>query len=580
MSLVPITVTWTRISGDTNGSTYRGQGTAFNTDTRAIEAFDQRRVAATLDPVPANVRLVAGDYLHSECDDKYTRYVWTYNGNGGTTTAQEPNSPFCGYTPPATCDLGKLTVTQKPTASGATLLVAFSGSVNGTAYYSVDGGAEQTSPQLLRVPAGQHKVKLRDDGLAGCERVVDVEIKGASTIPVLPPPPAGPSAGIDFVGQPLWYSLAGHAPGTLVQLQLYAESSHGAGDYALVLTLDKRFNAKRQVDFRLDTLLLPLLSAFVPPAVPVATMLCTTNLVNYFVRTLITPLDVAQLPVSAVSGLRTALRGGLPGEWQEIDYFAFRLSEFAAPAFLSWQPTGAGAYAAGQAKPVVSTQPEWLHFPCELGLANAQLQIRRTYFLTEGGPATVDIEKLTQPAGSWAQRLLAIPLLPGRSGFTYLSVRVETQAGVAVSQEARYRFVQPSPRTRYLLFTNSLGGLDTLRCADKARLEVSLEATTEKVERPARRGELGPAADRRVSELTASRKLRLAIGWQLPAELDWLQELVLSREVWQQVGAQLRPLDWPKRSLVPYAEEPGLRGLLLECDYAYAPTAYAPVTYA
>jgi hypothetical protein len=66
----------------------------------------------------------------------------------------------------------------------------------------------------------------------------------------------------------------------------------------------------------------------------------------------------------------------------------------------------------------------------------------------------------------------------------------------------------------------------------------------------------------------------------VPRELDWLQELVLSREVWQQVGAQLRPLDWPKRSLVPYSEEPGLRGLLLECDYAYAPTAYAPIKYA
>jgi hypothetical protein len=55
---------------------------------------------------------------------------------------------------------------------------------------------------------------------------------------------------------------------------------------------------------------------------------------------------------------------------------------------------------------------------------------------------------------------------------------------------------------------------------------------------------------------------------------------VLTREVWQQVGAQLRPLDWSKRSLAVYSDEPSLRGLLLDCDYAYAPTAYAPVSYA
>jgi hypothetical protein len=160
-----------------------------------------------------------------------------------------------------------------------------------------------------------------------------------------------------------------------------------------------------------------------------------------------------------------------------------------------------------------------------------------------------------------------------------MSVRVETQAGVVVSQEARYRFVPVSPRTRYLLFTNSLGGVDTLRCTDKARLEVTLEATTSAVERPLRLGERSPATDQQVSDLTASRKLKLATGWQLPAELAWLQELVLARELWQHVDAQLRPLDWPKRSLATYSDEPGLRGLLLEFDYAYAPTAYAPGTY-
>ncbi len=578
--LIPVSVKWTRIYDNPSGGLYRGDGLWFDTDSRQIGTHSQQRSRGTLEPVPTEVKLVAGDFLWNTCEANFVLVTWYYDGRSGTTVTQEKDSATCGYTPPATCDLGTLSVTQTPTATGATLLVIFSGSVNGTAYYSLNGGAEQTSPQLLRVPVGKHKVKLRDDGLAGCEREVDVEIKGASTTPVLPPAPSGPAQAIDFVAQPLWYPLTGQPVGALVELEVWAESAHGRADYRLVLALSKRVDTAGQVAFRLDTLLFPLLTAFVPPVTPTGTLLCETNLVNYYVRTSVTSLDIAQLPVHAVSPLRTALRGGLPAEWQETDYFSFRLSAFAAPAFLSWQPTGPGAYAAGQAKPVVRTQPEWLFFSCELGLASVQLQIRRTYSLTEGGTATVDVEQLTQPPGGWAQRLLAIPLEPSRNGFNFMSVRVETAAGVPVSQEARYRFVQPTPRTRYLLFTNSLGGIDTLRCSDKARLEVGLEATTEKVERPLRLGDRGPAADRQVSDLTASRKLRLAIGWQLPAELDWLQELVLAREVWQQVGAQLRPLDWPKRSLVPYSDEPGLRGLLLECDYAYAPTAYAPVKYA
>jgi hypothetical protein len=579
MSLVAISVKWTRIYDNTSGGLYRGDGLWFDTDTRLIANTSQQRGRNTLEPVPTDIQLVAGDYVWETCAPDFLHLTFRYNGQGGTIVTEEPNSPFCGYTPPPTCDLGTLTVTQTPTATGATLLAVFSGRVNGTALYALDGGAEQPSPQFLRVLAGQHKLKLRDDGLTGCEREVDVEIKGAATLPILPPPPAGPSAGIDFVNQPLWYPLTGQPVGALVELELWAERAHGAADYGLVLTMRKRVDAAGRVDFRLDTLLFPLLGAFVPPAAPTGTILCTTNLINYYVRTTVTSRDVAQLPVYAVSGLRTALRGGLPAEWQDVDYFAFRLSAFPAPAFLSWQPTGAGAYAAGQAKPVVSTQPEWLFFPCEAGLANAQLRIRRAYSLTDTGAVTEDFEDLVQPAGSWAQRLLAIPLLPGRVGFNLMNVRVETAAGVVVSQQAHYRFVPASPRTRYLVFTNSLGGTDTLRCSDQARLEVTLEATATAVERPRRLGDRSPAADQQLSDLTASRKLKLALGWRNPDELLWLQELVLAREIWQHVATQLRPLDWGKRSLGTYSDEPGLRGLSVEFDYAYAPTAYAPGTY-
>ena len=76
--------------------------------------------------------------------------------------------------------------------------------------------------------------------------------------------------------------------------------------------------------------------------------------------------------------------------------------------------------------------------------------------------------------------------------------------------------------------------------------------------------------------MLAARKLKLATGWLRAAELEWLQDLVLAREIWL-VHARLGllPLLLAKRSLSPAADDGPLRGMQLEFDYAFAPTAYA-----
>jgi hypothetical protein len=576
--LVPIEVTWAIVNGGGANAfgTYFGSGTCFNTDTHAIEPYQATASGGINFQPPAAVHTAAGAVLWYECADDFTKTSWIYDGSGGFTITTDKNSTDCGWTPPLTCDLGTVSFTQTSTTKGAKLKFAFSGTCNGQAQYSLDGGAEQSSPTFPNVAAGKHSFKLRDDGLKDCTRTLEVEVVALGLAPTVPPAPVGPSQGVDFVGQPLWYPLTGLPANALVELELYAESAHGAADYALVLPLRKYANKKGEVAFQFDRLLWPMLSAFVPT--PVATTsLCTTNLLNYFVRTTITALGKA--PVVAVSKLRTALRGALPAEWQGTDYFAWRLgSTLPAPSFLSWQPLGAGTFAAGMPKPIVAGQPEWLFFLCPLALVDSQLQVRRTYFINDATAPVVEVEYLSRPGIGWAQRLLAIPISTSRAGVAGQSVRLETTSGLIVSQEARYTFVPASPRTRYLLFTNSLGGVDTLRC--EGRLEVTLEATASAVERPSRYLPPAPAADSQVSDLVASRKLLLRTGWLAPADLEWLQELGLTREAWHQVGEQLRPLDLPKRSIATYSDEPSLRGLVLDFDYAYAPIAYAPNPYA
>ncbi len=575
MSYIEVNTTWKVVGNGGGGKTATGSGTAFNTDTKQIEQWSTTRNLALGDPAPPDVHLAVGELLLVECDTNYTATKYIYDGGTAVRIETEANSAYCNYAPPLTCNLGTATVQQQATSAGATLTVQVSGTFNKDGAYSLDGGAEQRSPIFTQVSAGAHALLVRDTGLAGCERTVNITVVLPPPVPSGPPPlvvPPGPAQGVDFVQQPLWFTVASALAGGRVELELWAESSHGAEDFALVHTLRKVASATGDVAFRLDSLLLPLLRAFEPVPASAASR-CTTSLVNYLVRT--ASYDAAGVATYRVSPLRTALRGGLPAEWQDRDYFQLRHSLALAPA-LSWQPAGPGFYATGQAKAVTYQQPEWLCWLCPVDVPD--LRVARSYDQGPGTVAIVDYEPLpAAPGRGWLFQLLAIPLAPARPGFTRLLVQVETAAGVPLSQPAWYTFVEESPRTRYLLFTNSVAGLDTLRC--EGRLEATLEATTEKVDRPAVVGASTPAADRQVTDLSANRKLKLTTGWLTAAELAWVQELVLSRELWLLVEGHLRPLDWSKRSLAAFSDEPGLRKLILEVDYAYAPTAYAPGIY-
>ena len=380
--------------------------------------------------------------------------------------------------------------------------------------------------------------------------------------------PTGAPAGTDFAGQPLWH-VATAAPGAEVRLVLYAESAHGAEDFAPVMALRKSADAGGQVPFRLDALLWPLLRPFVlPAATPQVTVRCTANLLNYFVTT-----QVLGQPDVVTGPLRTALRGSLPAEWRGLDYWdAYRLDRFGTPPFLSWQPTGAGR-PLGLSKRITAQQPEWLFWLCPPGTP-AQLRVRRSYTTSGGVVVQDEAVTLTGERGTTGQ-LLALPARPAAvAGAQQLTVALESSQGEALSALARFELVPAREQTRYLVFTNSLGTCDTLRCEGK--LDATLEAKTEQTERPDRFGDGPGQATRQVYTLDASRKLRLATGWLTAAELAWLQELLLAREAWLlDARLGLLPLELTKRSLNYVSDDTPLRGLLIECDYAYEPTAYA-----
>lgn len=556
--LVTINISWTR--GGTSNNTGFGVGQAFDTDTKLIGPYSTAIPLADFQDLPANSQTPVGFLVYFECAADYTETQWFYAGGSSTTTATVANSISCGWTPPApvlSCDLGTATAKQGGGPGALTLTARVSGTANGSLRYALGGGAEQVSP-TFSVLAGPHVLSIRDTGLAGCTRSLSVT--------VIDEVPTGAPEGIDFVQQPLWYSLSAPA-GREVVLELYAESQHGAEDFALVLRLRKQVDASGRVAFRLDALLAPLLRPMVPPASTAATVVCRTPLLNYFVRT--ATLPATGQPVAFVtSALRTALRGGLPAEHRDLDYFRYRLEAFGQAPFLSWEPAG---------KRITAGQPEWLFWLCT-GAEVPLLKVRRSYVRTGFAQApplveeeTIDLRAGRGPLG----QLLAIPVRP-RPGMDSVSVDLVSSidAGANLSPSVTFRIVPATERTRYLHFTNSLGGFDTLRT--QGRLEGTLEATGDRYELPAvPPAGPAPAAERQAFEVTGSRKLKLATGWLKAAQLAWLQELVLAREIWEWKAGRLLPLDPSKRQLAYLSDENPLRGMLLEFDYAYEVSAYA-----
>jgi len=562
--LIEVNTTWTAVGNGGGGKTLVGTGTAFDTDAHQIVPFYESRNAALLDPIPPNVHRQPGDVLHAECDADLNATVWVYSGGSAVTSHQEAQSAlYCGWTPPVqpgpTCQLGVATVVQGGTPAGLTLTASVAGPVAGALRYALDGGPEQLSATFANVAPGAHSVQIRDTGAVNCTRTVAVVVSGE---PLLVIPPGAP-VGVDFVGQPLWYQPTGVPAGAEVELELWAESAHGQEDFAPVLKLRKWADAQGAVAFQLDGLLWPRLAAWQPPARAVAAQLCRRNLVNYFVRTSV--YASGQLPVYTTGPLRTALRGALPAERRDVNYFAYRLDAFAQPPFLSWQPAG---------KRLTPEQPEWLFWLCPAGSPD-QLTIRRRYVRTgfANGAPLVEDEPVQLAGGRGpANRLLAIPVLP-KPGTDAVSVALYDADENFVSSVATYPMVAATPRTRYLQFTNSLGGCDTLRT--EGRLEAVLEGVATSSDVVPTPGGPVPAADGQVFDLTASRKLKLATGWLRAAELQWLQELVLSRELWEWQAGRVLPLEAAKRQLSYHHDDNPLRGLLLEFDYAFAPTAYA-----
>lgn len=222
---------------------------------------------------------------------------------------------------------------------------------------------------------------------------------------------------------------------------------------------------------------------------------------------------------------RYVVRGGLGFEQQPSERFFTSFLPTQKP-FLSWLPVQ---------KLATIEQPEFLYLLLhQNGISSFNVRCRITY--TDGSLATFIA---FSQAGCTRFEVYCIP-----AGFAALGITppvdkvvekwevwAEDGTGTAISEIRTYQLDTRYVRSRrYLLYTNSLGGINTLSCKVKDGKE--LEVGSETMQRLLNAGYNPALGDTETTTVSAEPVLNLTTGYLASqAELEALTDFVLSKEV-------------------------------------------------
>ncbi|WP_073285200.1 SprB repeat-containing protein [Hymenobacter psychrotolerans] len=205
----------------------------------------------------------------------------------------------------------------------------------------------------------------------------------------------------------------------------------------------------------------------------------------------------------------------------------FNTYQAAVKPFLTWQPNDRNCH---------PEQPEYLYFMAD-SFALAAFSVRVRVSCTDGSseefiagtyPGPRRYEVFCLPVGFEALVLRRFDS-PTRRVLSW-SVQVVDDNGVPQSEERRYRLdYRYFPQKRYFLYTNSLGGVNTLACTGEAT--GTLTPVQEEAQRGPNPGHDPQLGDAVVLDRSGTMVLNVQVGALTRGELLGLQDFVLSRRV-------------------------------------------------
>lgn len=478
----------------------------------------------------------------------------------GTYVCIVTNWLFVNSSPVLGLDLGANTtvtvvITSDPrlevvtTTSGNTVTLTASGGLPGYTYLWGDG---PTGPVRQNLATGSYTCTVTD--ARGTTRVVTVTLDDYrfywSQNPVT----------LDLDAGPAYRANPASKPNLSFVCQCWIEPDYLSGTFVQVAgQLEQPADRQGRTTFDVQA----LLDAYLSEHLPALNQARISRAEGVFKRFYLkygqkfgTPPVVSPLAVKAQNYV---VLGGLSFEEYPTNIWFDSYQANARP-FLTWEPNG---------KSVLPAQPEYLYFmPNSFALASFRYWLRLRY-------ADGSTQSLVQETVANVQRY-EVYCLP--AGFAQLGLAPTTGAqnigspvvawdvwvsdlnDVAQTEVRRYLLDGGyHPQQRFFLYTNSLGGVNTLAALGEGKLAV--EAKGDDADRPQLPAYEALLGDAEVLERTLTPTLSVSTGPRRRAQLVADQELLLSRRVVLQSGGQYWPGRVKAKALPLVDEASGLASL-------------------
>lgn len=339
------------------------------------------------------------------------------------------------------------------------------------------------------------------------------------------------------------------------KLSLNTPRAIGSGEFTELISLPGRELPKRQefgadvypgAQFDVAVFVDDFLSRTRPALDQVAIVTCAELVAPFFVRSRVENGGVMVVGTEKTLPMEYALKGALAVEqfagWRDHFFTTFQAE---VRQFLTWQPVE---------KLVDPQQPEWLYWLVNATPKPAELRVRVDITYLDGTSETVT--KLTTPASQYA--VYSLPV-----GFSALGLAAHEAARgqlvhsyrVWVANETNGRLSQMrtyyldrdyQANVLYLVFANSLGGYDTLRCTGQSSRALTVKGTN--AQRALDPNYLPTTAELFSLDRTGERTLTVNTGLLDGDAVDYLAEVTVTEEIYvvtQEGLVALVPTDAP-----------------------------------
>ena len=332
--------------------------------------------------------------------------------------------------------------------------------------------------------------------------------------------------------------------GILLKCEVLVPTSEGSATFEVV---GHRIGSERPVsllaaleyyygqDFDIASIIDGLLSFRMPKASGLTPFIASTQIIPFKTRTF--TLDESGIEIqnsSTLSPIQYALRGGIQADsfagWGEM-FFSKYLQD--NPKFLTWQT---------DEKSTFRNQPEFLTYLLNSIPKPTCLQIRcQVHFRNDFSREIFSVPNLKVnnpenysnyvfPVSFESLGLASREVESTGKIVDYYYVWLADENNLRLSDTRKYILTrQFMPYVRYILFENSLGGIDTLTFTGE--LQNKVKTTTQIGERQLESTYLPSSAELFVSGKTAVREMTISTGWVDEMGTDYLQELMLSENV-------------------------------------------------